>query len=157
MNAQHQNRLIVTERWREMVNVKISKNQQVKVGSPEDIYSIMYKILQRESRLGRTKEHFWVMGLAADNEIGYIELVSLGSVSSAVITPLEIFNLAVAKKSPRIILIHNHPSGTLKPSSADKTVTQQIIKAGKILTIDVLDHLIISENGYYSFAQHHQL
>ena len=139
------------------MNVRLSKDQKIKIGSPEDIYSIMQKILMRENRMGRSKEHFWVIGLATSHEISYIELVSLGSISAAIVTPLEVFNLAVRKKSPKIVLVHNHPSGNLKPSRSDQEVTQQILEGGKTLTIEVLDHLIISEKGYYSFAEHQLL
>lgn len=139
------------------MNVRLSKNQKIKIGSPEDIYSIMQKILLRENRVGREKEHFWVIGLAVSNEISYIELVSLGSISSAIVTPLEVFHLAVRKKSPKIILVHNHPSGNLEASASDKDVTKKIVAGGETLSIEVLDHLIISEEDYYSFAQHNLL
>lgn len=134
------------------MNVRLPKDQKIKIGSPHDIFPIMQKILMRENRLSRAKEHFWVMGLATDNKISYIELVALGSISSAVVNPLEVFNLAVSKKSPKIVLVHNHPSGNLEPSIEDKAVTDQIVEGGKTLTIEVLDHLIISEEGYFSFA-----
>ena len=134
------------------MNVRLSKSQKVEIGSPEDIYDIMRQVLMRESRVGREKEHFWVIGLAVSNKISYIELVSLGSVSTAIVNPLEVFNLAVRKKSPKIILVHNHPSGNLKPSPEDIAITKNIVAGGKVLTIEVLDHLIISEDGSYSFA-----
>ena len=139
------------------MNVRLTKAQKIKIGSPEDLYDIMQKILLRESRTGRQKEHFWVIGLAVSNKISYIELVSLGSISSAIVTPLEVFNLAVLKKSPKIVLVHNHPSGNLKPSPADIDITTKIVDGGKILTIEVLDHLIISEESYYSYKEHNKL
>ena len=135
------------------MNVRLTKEQKIEIGSPEDIYEIMQSILLRESRIGREKEHFWVIGLATSNKISYIELVSLGSISTAIVNPLEVFSLAVRKKSPKIILVHNHPSGNLKPSKEDKNITSLITAGGKILTIEVLDHLIISEESYYSFGQ----
>ena len=139
------------------MNVRLTKEQKIKVGSPQDLYDIMQKVLLRESRTGREKEHFWVIGLAASNKISYIELVSLGSISAAIVTPLEVFNLAVLKKSPRIVLVHNHPSGTLKPSRADLDITKKIVEGGKILAVEILDHLIISENSYYSYKENNKL
>ncbi|NKC12484.1 MAG: DNA repair protein RadC [Gammaproteobacteria bacterium] len=139
------------------MNVRLSKDQKIKIGSPEDIYAIMQKILLRENRLGRAKEHFWVIGLTFKHQIAYIELVSLGSISAAIVTPLEIFSLAVSKKSPKVVLVHNHPSGSLEPSKVDRALTEKIVAGGKILEVAVLDHLIISETGYYSFAQHQLL
>ncbi len=139
------------------MNVRLTKEQKIEIGSPQDLFDIMQKILFREKRTGREKEHFWVVGLAVNNKISYIELVSLGSISETIVTPLEVFNLAVLKKSPKIVLVHNHPSGSLKPSSADKAITKNLIEGGKILAIDVLDHLIISEEGYYSFEENNQI
>ncbi|NOX91984.1 MAG: hypothetical protein GXP18_05920 [Gammaproteobacteria bacterium] len=113
----------------------------------------MQQVLLRESRIAREKEHFWVIGLATSNTISYIELVSLGSISATIVNPLEVFNLAVRKKSPKIILVHNHPGGNLEPSAEDTNITNNIIEGGKTLTIEVLDHLVISAESYYSFAE----
>ena len=135
------------------MNVRLSKSQKIEIGSPGDIYEIMRKILMRETRVGREKEHFWVIGLNAGNEISYIELVSLGSISAAIIKPLEVFNLAARKKSPKIVLVHNHPGCGLEPSLEDKVITNRLVAGGKILEIEVLDHLIITEESYFSFAE----
>ncbi|VAW88900.1 UPF0758 family protein [hydrothermal vent metagenome] len=139
------------------MNVRLTKEQKIEIGSPEDIYSIMQSVLLRESRIGREKEHFWVIGLATSHKISYIELISLGSISAAMVNPLEVFSLAVRKKSPKIILVHNHPSGNLTPSQEDKDITNLITAGGETLTIEVLDHLIISEESYYSFGRNNLL
>ena len=133
------------------MHVRLEKTQKIKVKLPEDLFSIMQRVLLRESRIGREREHFWVIGLAASAKIAYIELISLGSLSATTVTPLEVFNLAVQKKTPRIVLVHNHPGGSLKPSEQDKDITKRIFEGGEILGIEVLDHLIISEQGFYSF------
>lgn len=134
------------------MNVRLSKEQKVEIGSPKDIYGIMQQVLMRESRVGREKEHFWVIGLTVSNKISYIELVSLGSLSAAIVNPLEVFNLAVRKKSPKIILIHNHPSDNLKASKADIALTDTLIAGSKTLQIEILNHLIISKESYFSFS-----
>ena len=139
------------------MNVRLTKDQKIQVSSPHDIFEIMRKVLVRENKFGQQKEHFWVIGLAASNKILYIELVSLGSISAAIINPLEVFNLAVQKKSPQIILVHNHPGDTLTPSVEDIEVTENIVKGGKVLHIAVLDHLIITPDEYYSFKEHGKL
>lgn len=135
------------------MNVRLAKEQKIQVSGPRDIFEIMQKILLRENKLGQQKEHFWVIGLAISNKILYIELVSLGSISAVIVNPLEVFNLAVQKKSPRIILVHNHPGETLTPSIDDIEITKKIVKGGKILEIAVLDHLLITTEGYYSFEE----
>lgn len=139
------------------MNVRLTKDQKVQVTSPNDIFEIMRKILVRENKLRQQKEHFWVIGLAASNKILYIELISLGSISAAIVNPLEVFNLAVQKKSPQIILVHNHPGETLNPSKEDVEITENIVAGGKILQISVLDHLIITTERYYSFREHGKL
>ena len=139
------------------MNVRLTKDEKVQVSGPRDIFEIMRKILLRENKLGQRKEHFWVVGLAVSNKISYIELVSLGSISAAIINPLEVFSLAVQKKSPHIILVHNHPGDTLKPSKEDIELTKKIVKGGKILHIAVLDHLLITTDGYYSFEEQGKL
>ncbi len=135
------------------MNVRLNKDQKIQVSGPQDIFGIMQRILLRENKLGQQKEHFWGIGLASSNKILYIELVSLGSISAVIINPLEVFNLAVQKKSPRIILVHNHPGETLTPSKDDIEITKKIVKGGKILEIAVLDHLLITTEGYYSFEE----
>ena len=93
------------------------------------------------------------MGLAADHTILYIELVSMGSVTHTVAEPMEIFSFALQKRSVKIILVHNHPSGSLRPSAADKDMTDRMIQVGRIVNVPVLDHFIITEKHYYSFME----
>jgi len=112
----------------------------------------MREILLREDRIGRNKEHFWVIGLHNDHRILYIELVSLGSVNSSYANPSEVFQLASQKLAVKVILVHNHPSGSLNPSEADKDVTDRLIQAGRLIHKKVLDHIIISTTDYFSFA-----
>lgn len=134
------------------MNIRLNKNQKIKVNSSKDIYAIMKQILLRENKYGITKEHFWVVGVGFDNRILYIELISLGSISTAVVNPNEVLRLAVQKNAPKIILVHNHPSETLKPSDEDKDLTDRLIQAARIVSTEVIDHLIITPKKYYSFA-----
>ena len=134
------------------MNVKLTKEQKIKVANSEDVFSIMRQVLKRENKLGRQKEHFWVVGLNVNNVIAYIELVALGSVSKIIIKPVEVFSFAVAKKCESVILVHNHPSGDLTPSKSDIDLTNKLVNGGKFLEIKVLDHLIISTKEYLSFV-----
>ena len=134
------------------MNVKLTKEQKIKVANSEDVFSIMREVLKRENRLSRQKEHFWVVGLNVNNVIAYIELVALGSVSKIIVKPVEVFSFAVAKKCESVILVHNHPSGDLKPSKVDIDLTKKLVNGSKFLEIKVLDHLIISTKEYLSFA-----
>jgi len=134
------------------MEVKLSKNQKVAVNESEDIYLIMCQILRRENKIGQGQEHFWMVGLNQANKIIYIELVALGSANMANITPREAFRMAIYKLATQVIMIHNHPSGNVTPSIEDQDLTDHFIQAGKFLKVEVIDHLITSEETYHSFV-----
>jgi DNA repair protein RadC len=117
-----------------------------------DVYNIMREILLREDRIDQDKEHFWVMGLANNCSILYIELVSLGSATKTIAEPMNVFRVAILKGAVKVILIHNHPSGDFLPSKNDIDLTNRLIQAGKIIKISVLDHVVITMKGSYSFV-----
>jgi DNA repair protein RadC len=110
------------------------------------------QVLKRENKLGRSQEHFWVVGLNNANKILFIELIGLGRQNRVTANPPDVFRMAIYKLAIRLILVHNHPSGQLLPSTADKAFTDRILKVGEIINIDVLDHLVISETEHLSFA-----
>ena len=133
------------------MNVRLNKNQKIKILNSDDIFKILKQVLLRENKIRRSQEHFWVIGLDDSNKILFIELLGLGARNRVSIEPPLVFRLAVQKLSYKIILAHNHPSGNLTPSKADVDFTDKIFKVGSILEIDVLDHLIITETDYQSF------
>ena len=98
------------------------------------------------------RERFYVLFLDRSHKpIGY-DLLSVGGVSSTVVDTKLIFSTALKALASSIIVAHNHPSGQLKPSKADQRLTTKIVEAGKCLEIQVLDHLILTYDSYYSFA-----
>ena len=99
------------------------------------------------------KENFLVAYLNQGNKIIRIERISIGGITSTLADPKVIFKNALLKEATSIMLCHNHPSGVARPSSDDRQLTRKLIKAGKILDIAILDHLIIGENSYFSFAE----
>ncbi len=133
------------------MNVRLNKDQKIKILNSDDIFNILKQILLRENKIRRSQEHFWVIGLDDSNKILFIELLALGARNRVSIESPFVFRLAVQKLSFKIILAHNHPSGNLTPSKADLDFTDKIFKVGTILDVEVLDHLIITESGYYSF------
>lgn len=135
------------------MNVRLSPNQKIKVLNSKDVYNVMQQILLRENKIRRKQEHFWIVGLDEESRILFIELLSLGAKNMVTIDPPEVFRMAVYKMAVQTILIHNHPSGTLNPSEEDKLFTGTMINAGKIIRIDVLDHLIITEKGFFSMLE----
>lgn len=103
------------------------------------------------------REHMFVLFMNMKNEIIGYHLNSVGGVSQTIIDIRIIMQGALLSNAVGILLCHNHPSGNLKPSEQDKRLTQKIIKAGKLLDINVLDHVIITENSHYSFADHGEI
>jgi len=97
-----------------------------------------------------TKEGFIVFCLDTDLRVISREIISIGTLNSCVIHPREIFRTAIIRSANSIIIVHNHPSGNLSPSKEDLSITKQLKKAGEILNIPLLDHVIVSNQGYRS-------
>ena len=133
------------------MTIRLNTKAPIKIKSADDIYEIMQKILKRENKIDRNREHFWTICLDVANKILNIELVSMGSVKQTIVEPMEVFSVPLQKRAVKIILVHNHPSQELDPSAADKDLTDNLIQVGLIVHIPVIDHLIISEKKYYSF------
>lgn len=134
------------------MDIQLTEAEKIKVLNSDDIYSIMQKVLLREQKIDQNREHFWVIGLESNQRILFIELISLGTVNKALVEPMEVFSFALQKRAVKIVLCHNHPSGELKPSEADKDITDRLIQVGLIVDTPVVDHLIISTKSYLSFV-----
>ncbi len=134
------------------MNIKLANKTKIQIQNAEDIYSVMQRILMREEKVDRGREHLWTISLDNANKILNIELVSMGSFKATIVEPMEVFSIPLQKRAVHLVLVHNHPSGTLKPSEADKDITDRLIQVGRIMKVPILDHLIITESSYYSFA-----
>ena len=97
-------------------------------------------------------EEFWLLLLNKANEVFARERLSIGGMAGTVVDVKLLFKAALDARACAVIAIHNHPSGSLQPSQADIELTRRLKKAGDLLDLPLLDHLIISERGYYSFA-----
>jgi len=95
------------------------------------------------------KEHFYIIALNSRNHS--IAEVSVGSLDASVVHPREVFAEAIKNKAASVIFAHNHPSGDPEPSEDDLVTTKQLTEAGKILGIEVVDHIIVTKNSYFSF------
>ena len=133
--------------------IKISeKKQKTFYTSPDQIAEIMKTILKRESEFDRSREHFWGVYLNARNQIQRIELLFLGTLNANLVHPREIFKAGLESNAAQIIVCHNHPSGDTEPSEDDLMITKRIVEAGKIMGVEIIDHLIIAEKEkYFSF------
>ena len=134
------------------MNIKLGNKTKIKVEGSVDIFLVMQQILLREQKVDRGREHFWTVSLDNAQKILSIELVSMGSFNKTVVVPMEVLSIPLQKRAVKLILVHNHPSGNVLPSEADKDITDRLIQAALIVDTPIVDHLIISENTYYSFA-----
>ncbi len=119
----------------------------VKVSYPSDLCPSLKRYAYLE------KEHFYICTLDGGHNVIAIHLISMGILNKTLIHPREIFKPAILDMSASIIMVHNHPSGNMEPSEEDKVVTQRLADAGNLMGIKVIDHMIISKNGYYSFCE----
>lgn len=126
----------------------LNKKKSKIINSPKDIFQLL-----KEKIINFHKEYFMVVSLDNRNKIINVDTVSIGTLNSSLIHPRETFEVAIKNHAAVIIICHNHPSGELKPSEDDLIITQNLVKAGKLLGIDVSDHLIITKDGYYSFKE----
>lgn len=136
------------------MNIELSDDQKIKILCSDDLYSIMQQVLLREQKIDQNREHLWTVSLDNANRVLNIELVSMGTINSTLIEPMEVFSVPLQKRTVKLMIVHNHPSGELKPSDNDKDVTDRLIQVGKIIKVPVLDHLIITDKSYYSFLDH---
>jgi len=135
------------------MNVRLPQDSDFPIISGEDLYPVMQSILLRENKFSRNQEHFWIVGLDINHKILFVELVGLGRSNRVNADAPTIFRIAIYKLAVKVVLIHNHPSGTMRPSPADIDFTDRAFKSGRLLAINVLDHLIISETEFFSFAK----
>lgn len=125
-------------------NKKVTISQLLK---PQDVFDSLKDI--RESK----KEHFVVFFLDSRNQQIYREIISVGTINASLVHPREVFEPAVKHLAVQVILAHNHPSGDLSPSEEDLTVNKRLSEAGKLLGIEVLDHIIVTKGSFSSFKE----
>jgi DNA repair protein RadC len=121
------------------------KEKEYQISSPEDAAELV-----KEKMRCLDREHFWALLLNTKNRVITIDEVSVGTLNSSSVHPRELFRNAIKRSAAAIILVHNHPSGNTRPSKEDIDVTRRICKVGRLVGIDVLDHLIIGDNKFIS-------
>ncbi len=125
------------------------KNRKSKtINSGKDIAKLLMPELSNLK-----KEHFIGIFLNSRKKILKKETIFIGSLDSSIIHPREIFKIALVESAAAVVLVHNHPSGDPTPSEEDIEITNQIVKAGEVLGITVLDHIIIADNKYLSLSE----
>lgn len=137
--------LAALELGRRAQNSKVKPG--VQISSPRDVSRMMSEMVDYD------REHFRILLLNTKNRVISIQTVSIGSLASAIVHPRELFKEAIRRSSAALILVHNHPSGDPAPSREDIRLTERLVGAGKLLGIEVLDHVIIGRNRYCSMRE----
>ena len=118
------------------------------IHSPQDAFDILRCFLG-----GLDHEELWVMNLDTRNRVMHLVKLYQGSVNSSQVRVAEVFRAAITDNAPAILLAHNHPSGDPSPSPDDVSVTRAILQAGKLLDIDLLDHLVVTHDRFVSLKE----
>ena len=128
-----------------------NNDEVIRINAPSEVYELVKDELAIADR-----ETFLSVVFASRNILIGVETISIGSVEGTLITPREVFKSAILANAVSIILCHNHPSGDLIPSKEDIEATKKLIDAGELLGIKVLDHLIVSSEGYKSLREYYK-
>ena len=123
----------------------------IKISKPADAYELV-----KDELINSDREMLLSVMLTVRNDLIGVETVSIGSITASTTTPRDIFKSAILANAVAIIICHNHPSGELVPSKNDIEITRQLIAAGELLGIKVLDHLIVSNQGYRSLRDNYK-
>ena len=120
-------------------------NDNYKIKQPEDIKKYINEFRNED------REYIIILGLDTNNKVLYRDIVAIGTLNASIIHPREVFKSAVIHSANSIIFVHNHPSGSINPSTEDQTVRNNLEEAGKILGIKLLDSIIITDKEINSY------
>lgn len=137
----------------ELGNRRISEQvQRKKIKNVEDAYKLVYQFLNN-----LPYEEFWTIFLDSSNSVISTKKISDGGVAFTAVDPKKIFKMAIDELAVSIIICHNHPSGSIKPSPEDKKLTHRIFEISKVVDVKLLDHIIVGNEQFYSFSDHGEL
>ena len=120
------------------------------IKSPENAYEAIEKVFDLNSK---TKEHFGILTLSTKNQIIGAHIIHIGGLNISIVQMREVFQQAILNNAASILCFHNHPSGDPTPSPEDISITERLMESGKILGIDVLDHLTIGDKRFISLRE----
>lgn len=133
------------------------KGEKLYFKSARGVYEFGLTMMKLSDKSDEHKERFYVIGLNSKNNLEYVELCSIGILNASLVHPREIFHMAVIKQVNAIIILHNHPSGEPEPSEEDNKITRAIYAAGDTLGIQLLDHVIMGDETFYSYREENRL
>lgn len=117
-------------------------SSKVSLSSAEEVVEYVYPLLAELDR-----EHFYVFALNTKNHLIRVFEVSIGTLDASIVHPREVFKSALLASAAALVLVHNHPSGDPEPSKSDRLTTNKLIKAGELLGIPILDHIVVGTSG----------
>jgi len=133
-----------------LASLELSKHYlirtNIRITDAKDVYEELHKYASRQ------QEHFLTITLDGASHIINTRTVFIGTLNQSLVHPREVFADAIADRAAGIIIAHNHPSGTLEASRADVAITQRLMEVSKLVGIELLDHVILSKQGYFSFS-----
>jgi len=129
-----------------MVKEEAEKQTINRITQAQNVYSLLHRYSTKE------KEHFLLITLDGGSNVINQRVIHIGTLNQSLVHPREVFRPAIQDNAAGIIIAHNHPSGTLEPSRADVQITTRLKEVGKLVGIELLDHVILSKNGFYSFS-----
>ncbi|WP_448635253.1 JAB domain-containing protein [Pedobacter panaciterrae] len=150
MKAQNLNPLFLVSEISVSYQPKFKASERPRVTSSQEAYKVL--INNWDMQKIHFQEQFYVLMLNSDGRVIGIALISTGGKAATIADPKIIFSIALKAQATSIILAHNHPSENLKPSHADLNLTRRMVEAGKFLDLMVVDHLIVTSEGFYSFG-----
>lgn len=122
-------------------------DEKRRVSGPEDVVALCAEYRAKK------QEHFITVTLDGANGVIGVRVTFIGTLNQSLVHPREVFAEAIGDRAASVIFVHNHPSGSVEPSADDLAVTKRLAEAGKMLGIEVLDHLIVTKEGFFSFRQ----
>ncbi|MBK6876786.1 MAG: DNA repair protein RadC [Ignavibacteria bacterium] len=140
-------RMAIEERVFEESEAMKRRNSDT-ITSPDKLFEIIKSKITQFS-----KEHFFVVSLDTRNNLIGVDEISVGTLTASLVHPRETFESAIRRHAAKIIISHNHPSGETDPSDDDMKITRRLVDAGKIMGIEVLDHIIVTKTSYLSFKE----
>lgn len=127
------------------------ENQTKRMSGPHDIWVLLQTYARKK------QEHFICVTLNGAHSIIKSHVITIGLINRTIVHPREVYRAAIIDRAAAIVVVHNHPSGNLEPSDEDCEITKVLKSAGDIIGIQMLDHIVISRTGYYSFTEKGQL
>ena len=135
----------------QLVQEKAASYNAERITSALDAFTLLYTYSLKK------KEHFLLVTLDGGSKVIAERVIHIGTLNQSLVHPREVFRPAILDNAAGVIIAHNHPSGSLEPSRADRQITQRLKEVAKLVGIDLLDHLILCKEGYYSFSEEGEL